>query len=220
MNSIIRTASSASHFRRVLHHVRANHSHPLVIYNNPQRLRAAGMTFVAATQAAFWASATTLAHQFPDPLLTPAWSVAGFGLSAAFIAMVRAYLRRNVAEMSLVDGPSLSITAHSFCGFLRTPVVVPADDVIPSPKKDDVSERYWTIGIRQPSGRKFYYIVDTTNGVLDQTALSAAARGGDHLLVFSHKRDGGLMRHRWQEWERTRPPTRRKTASARTEKVV
>ncbi|PXF47661.1 hypothetical protein BWQ96_02523 [Gracilariopsis chorda] len=172
-----------------------------IIYNNPRRLRAAGMTLLAVGQAGFWGMATALAQQAPEPLISSGWTVAGVGLSAAFAAMVNAYLRRNVAEIALLNGASIRVTAHSFGGMLSTPVVFTPHTIVRGPKRDDPSERYWTFGVKSSSPRPFYYFVDTSHGVLDRHALAALVNGGEHLMAFSHKRDAQIMTSRWHQWQ-------------------
>ncbi|KAI0565350.1 hypothetical protein FGB62_19g139 [Gracilaria domingensis] len=173
-----------------------------IIYRNPRRLRAAGMTVLAIGQAGFWGTATTLAQQASEPLISSGWGIAGFGLSAAFAAMVSAYLRRNVAEVALLNGACIRVTAHSFGGMLSDPVVVKPNQLIAGPHRDSVKERYWTFGVSSTKSRRpFYYFVDTKNGVLDAPAMAALVNGGEHLLAFSHKRDANIMRTRWHQWE-------------------
>ena len=172
-----------------------------VIYNNPRRGQSAAMTVLAIGQAGFWASAAALGQSVPDPILSPGWTVAGFGLSAAFFAMINAYLRRNIAQISLIDGPSLEVITHSLGGRLRSPVLIKAADIIPGPHRDKTSERYWTFGVKRGEHRSsYYYIIDRHQGVIDSEAVAALARGGDHLMVYAHKRDAGRMQTRWKQW--------------------
>ncbi|CAN8069204.1 unnamed protein product [Agarophyton chilense] len=175
-----------------------------VIYRNPRRLRAAGMTALAVGQAGFWGTAATLAHQAPEPLISTGWGFAGFGLSAAFAALVNTYLRRNVAEIALLNGASIRVTSHSFGGMLSDPLVVEPHGLIAGPHRDSQKERYWTFGVSSSKSRRpFYFFIDTKNGILDPAAMAALVNGGEHLLVFSHKRDAQIMRNRWRQWEQT-----------------
>lgn len=177
-----------------------------LVYQSPGRVRAAAVSALAVGQAGFWGSAAAMAATAPEQLLGPAWSMAGFGLSAAFVGMVNAYLRRSVAEMTVVSGaagPHLEVTAHAFGGMLRKPKVIEAAHILPGPKGADPAERYWTFGVSEKEdGPRFYYILDTAKGVCDPEALAAVVRGGEHLMVLSHRRQAGEMRQRWLSWQR------------------
>lgn len=174
------------------------------IYSNPRRLRSAAMTVLATGQAGFWASAAFLSHQVPDPLLGPVWTYAGFGLSAAFAALIAAYLRRSVAEMALVEasGPALRVTPHGLAGLLGNPVNIPASELVCGPGGDDPNHRYWTFA-RRGQGITLYYIVDVHRGVQDQDAVKAVVKGGEHLLAYTHRRDAAIMKERWHQWKET-----------------
>lgn len=174
------------------------------IYRNPRRLRSAGMTLLAAGQASFWASAAFLSQQAPEPLIGVQWTYAGFGLSAAFAGLIVTYLRRSVAEMALVDasGPAVQVTPHGLAGLLGTPVLIPAKDLIAGPGGDDPQQRYWSFARKGP-GVRLYYILDVKNGVTDEEAVKAVVKGGEHLLVYIHKRDAGIMKQRWKDWQET-----------------
>lgn len=162
------------------------------------------MTLLAAGQATFWASAAYLSQQAPEPLIGLQWTYAGFGLSAAFAGLIVTYLRRTVAEMALVEasGPAVQVTPHGLAGLLGTPVVIPASDLIAGPRGDDPQQRYWTFA-RKGGAVTLYYILDVRKGVADEDAVKAVVKGGEHLLVYSHKRDAGIMKRRWQEWKDT-----------------
>lgn len=172
------------------------------IYTNPRRMRSAAMTLLATGQAGFWASTAYLAHQIPEPLIGPVWTYAGFGLSAAFAALVATYLRRSVAEMALIEasGPALRVTPHGIGGMLGSPVVIPATELVSGPGGDDPKQRYWTFA-RRAEGIKLYYIVDVKKGVQDEDAVKAVVKGGEHLLAFSHRRDAAVMKERWRQWK-------------------
>lgn len=190
--------------RRLPQPSRLSHTDAYTVYHNPRRLRSASMTALSISQASFWAGASYLSQQVAEPLISPTWTVAGFGLSAAFSAMIAAYLRRNVVNISLVNGPAVRVTAHNFAGIINQPIDIPASHIVAGPHKDSSKERFWTFGVRGASGRVFYYIVDTQRGVIDRDAIGAIARGGDHLMAYSHKRDAGLMQTRWNQWQQTK----------------
>lgn len=136
----------------------------------------------------------------PEPLISSAWTFGGFGLSAAFAGLIATYLRRNVADLCLVDthsGPGILLRAHSFVGVGKEHFI-PAREIVGGECKD--GERYWTFA-RQGNGLRLYYIVDVNHGVQDMEAVKAVASGGTDLLVLSHRRDAGRMRRRWEEWK-------------------
>lgn len=173
---------------------------PYMMYSNRRRCQSAGLTTVAAGQAMFWASTSSLSMQTADPLLGPGWTLFGFGLSAAFGVMVSSYLRRMVAHVELLNGPVVRVTPHTLAGLLGFPVDIPAADIVPGPHGDDEKSRHWTFGVRMPSGRTFYYILDMKAGVVDREGLSAVVRGGEHFMAWSLKRDAVQMKGRWQKW--------------------
>lgn len=162
------------------------------------------MTLLAAGQAGFWASAAYLSQQAPEPLIASQWTYAGFGLSAAFAALIATYLRRSVAELALIQasGPALRVTPQGLAGLLGSTVVIPAKDLIAGPVGDDPKQRYWTFATKGP-GLRLYYIVDTRKGVHDQEAVRAVVKGGEHVLLYSHRRDATIMKQRWQHWKDT-----------------
>lgn len=198
---------SAMSLVRTLYHLRPtiqtrlSHTQPHKIYSNPRRLRSVGITSLAIAQASFWATATSLSHQSTIPL-PPASTLLGFGLSAGFGALIAAYLKRTVAHIELLDGARVKVVAHSVAGLFSAPVIIDANELVPGPKADDPAERYWTFGLRG-AGRTYFYIVDMKQGVLDRQALAAVAKGGEHLLVFSHKRDAMFMQGRWEQWQKS-----------------
>ncbi len=163
------------------------------------------MSGLAGAQASFWAYTAYLTSQAPEPLLTPIWTVGGLGLSVAFAAMVKAYLKRSVAEISIVHGASerVRVITSAVGGRLSDPVLLDPAKITGGPHKDSAKERYWTFAI-VPEGKhsKFHYIVDTYRGVEDKAALAALARGGEHFLALAHKRRAAEMKKRWSTWER------------------
>lgn len=162
------------------------------------------MSALAGTQASFWAYTAYLTHHAPDPLLSQGWTVAGLGLSAAFAGMVHVYLKRNVAEISIVHGSTerIRVITHGLGGITSAPVLLDPAEIVGGPNKDKSTERYWTFAHDSKGVRtKLFYIVDTSKGVIDRTALAAIARGGEHFLALAHKRRAAEMRNRWRAWE-------------------
>lgn len=100
------------------------------------------------------------------------------------------------------SGPALQVTPHGLAGLLGKPVVIPAKELIAGPAGDDPKQRYWSFA-RKGTGMRLYYIVDANKGIQDEEAVRAVVRGGEHLLVYSHKRDATIMKQRWQEWKET-----------------
>lgn len=195
------TPTALRTLHRVLSTKSTNTQQAHIIYSNPRRGRAAAMSVLAIAQAGFWTSATILAQQVPEPILGPAWSVGGFGLSAAFGLLINTYLKRSVSEIALLNGPAIRVTAHAFGGVAARPVTMRAADVKAGAQKDDDNERYWTFANRSEGASTLYYVVDMNSGVVDRDAVRAIVKGGEHLMVFSHKRDAGQMRQRWEQWK-------------------
>lgn len=175
---------------------------PSIVYKRVRRGHSFLLSALAGTQASFWGYTAFLTQQTPDPLLSSTWTIGGLGLSVAFGAMVNAYLKRNVAEVSIVHGSTerVRVATHAFGGRISKAVLIEPSAIIGGPKKDDPQERYWTFAHDRP-GLKLYYIVDTAKGVQDRAALAAIVRGGEHFLALAHKRRAAEMRDRWRAWE-------------------
>lgn len=118
--------------------------------------------------------------------------------------MVQAYLKRSVAEISIIHGSNerVRVVTNAMGGRLSEAVLLDPTKITGGPKKDDPNERYWTFGVKNDGSRmKFHYIVDTTRGVKDTDALASIARGGEHFMALAHKRRAKEMRDRWHKWE-------------------
>lgn len=184
---------------------------PYELYKNTRRLQSVGLTTLALGQAGFWASATNLtasnlSAQVADPLIGPTWTVIGFGLSAAFALMTSAYLRRSVAHLHVRNGPVVRVIPRNIFGMLAAPVDVNAKDLVAGRfSTSGRTERHWSFGVKLPSGRTFYYILDMNAGVVDRDAILALAKGGEHFMAWSLKRDALAMKQRWQEWRDDTP---------------
>lgn len=176
---------------------------PLLVYRRHRRGYAFFMSALAGTQASFWGYTAYLSQQVPNALLSPPWTLGGLVLSTAFAGMVHLYLRRSVAEISILDGSAqrLQVSTHAFGGRIGKPVDLDLGDIVGGPKKDDADERYWTFAVRREGRTSLHYIVDTRKGVVDAPALAALARGGEHVLALAHRRRAAEMQGRWQEWE-------------------
>ena len=180
---------------------------PTLVYRRIRRGHSLMMSGLAGAQASFWAYTAYLTSQAPEPLLSPAWTVGGLGLSVAFAAMVNAYLTRSVAEISIIHGANeqIRVITSAIGGRLSDPVLIDPSKITGGPHKDSAKERYWTFAIK-PEGKhsKFHFIVDTSRGVQDKVALAALARGGEHFLALSHKRRAAEMKERWSTWQRAK----------------
>lgn len=198
---------------------------PYVLYHKPRRWQSIGLTTLAGGQAAFWTYAATLSTQLPTTtseqiLLSPIWTVGGFGLSALFAWMVTAYMRRLVAHIDLMvnkTGPVIRITPHGPLGRLGNPVTVCAKQVVAGPSKDKSDIRHWTFGvIALNKKRPFYYILDMkkdVDSIKDFEGLRSIVNGGDVFMNWSQKRDARFMKQRWREWKNIRLQERKGLAS-------
>lgn len=179
---------------------------PYEIYTNARRMQSVGLTTLALGQAGFWASATNVSTQLADPLLGPTWTLFGFGLSAGFAFLITAYLRRSVSQLEVLNGPSIRIITRNLCGTETAPFEIAAKDILPGRHAEGSKERHWSFGVKLPSGRKYFYIVDMTAGVVDREGIAAIAKGGEHFMAWSLKRDALVMKERWQHWRNNVPP--------------
>lgn len=177
---------------------------PSLVYRRVRRGHSLLMTGFAGTQGLFWGYTAYLSSLVPDPLLSTGWTVAGLGLSTAFAAMVQTYLKRSVAEISIVHGASdrVRVVTNAMGGRLSEAVLLDPGKISGGPKKDDPKERYWTFAVKNEAATwKFHYIVDTAHGVKDSKALASIACGGEHFLALAQKRRAKEMRDRWHKWE-------------------
>lgn len=179
---------------------------PYELYTNPRRLHSLGLTSLAVGQAGFWASATNMSTQVVDPMFGAGWTVFGFSLSAVFALMMSSFLRRSVAHLHVLNGPTVRVVSRNLFGTYSAPVDIAARDLIAGRRADTIErERHWTFGVKLPSGRTFYYIVDMSSGVVDRDAIHAIAKGGEHFMAWSLKRDAHVMKQRWQDWRSDSP---------------
>lgn len=156
-----------------------------------------GLAALAGSQATFWGIAAYASQTAPEPLVGGAWTVGGFGLSAAFVGLIVTYLRRSVAEVAVMDGAGgikVRVTTH---GFGREEVI-PAREIVGGVGGRE--ERYWTFA-RKGEGLRLFYIVDMEYGARDLEGVKAVVGGGDMLMALAHKRNAGRMRRRWEEWK-------------------
>lgn len=178
---------------------------PSLVYRRVRRGHSLLMTGFAGTQGFFWGYTAYLSSLVPDPLLSTGWTLAGLGLSTAFAVMVQAYLKRSVAEISILHGSNerVRVVTNAMGGRLSPPVILDPGKITAGPNKDSPKERYWTFAVKQDGYKaiKFHYIVDTARGIKDTEAMASIARGGEHFLALAHKRRAKEMRDRWHKWE-------------------